>query len=114
MRQNCICRRPTVATGSYYPDSDLLALGTTHLAMDTPFVLAEALWDHLIELISVCNLRHRPQTLFALFRNSVEAHSTWDMSLLGPCRTTVDPSPCSLGGCYRDVMDLPPYSCLFV
>ena len=34
-------------------DSDVLALGTTHLAMDTPFVSAEALRDHLIELISV-------------------------------------------------------------
>ena len=32
-------------------DSDLLALGTTHLKMDTPFDSAEALRDHLIELI---------------------------------------------------------------
>ena len=39
---------------------DLLALGTTHLKMDTPFDSAEALRDHLIELISVRNLRHRP------------------------------------------------------
>ena len=31
-------------------DSDLLALGTTHLKMDTPFDSAETLRDHLIEL----------------------------------------------------------------
>ena len=34
-------------------DSDLLALGTMHLKMDTPFDSAEALRDHLIELISL-------------------------------------------------------------
>ena len=44
-------------------DSDILALGTTHLEMDTPFDSAEALRDHLIELISVRNLRHRPEAL---------------------------------------------------
>ena len=53
-------------------DSDLLALGTTHLEMDTPFDSAEALRDHLIELISVRNLRHRPEALFALFRQSLQ------------------------------------------
>ena len=53
-------------------DSDLLALGTTHLEMDTPFVSAEALRDHLIELISVRNLRHRPEALFALFRQFLQ------------------------------------------
>ena len=41
-------------------DIDLLALGTKHLDMETPFESAEALRDHLIELISVRNLRHRP------------------------------------------------------
>ena len=44
------------------------ALGTKHLGMETPFETAEALRDHLIELISVRNLRHRPEALFALFR----------------------------------------------
>ena len=53
-------------------DCDLLALGATHLAMDTPFVSAEALRDHLIELISVRNLRHRPEALFALFRQFLQ------------------------------------------
>ena len=53
-------------------DSDLLALGTTHLKMDTPFDSAEALRDHLIELISVRNLRHRPEALFALFRQFLQ------------------------------------------
>ena len=53
-------------------DSDLLALGTMHLKMDTPFDSAEALRDHLIELISVRNLRHRPEALFALFRQFLQ------------------------------------------
>ena len=53
-------------------DSDLLALGTTHLEMATPFESAEALRDHLIELISVRNLRHRPEALFALFRQFLQ------------------------------------------
>ena len=53
-------------------DSDLLALGTTHLEMDTPFDSAEALRDHLSELISVRNLRHRPEALFALFRQFLQ------------------------------------------
>ena len=42
-------------------DSDLLASGTAHLEMETPLESAEALRDHLIELISVRNLRHRPE-----------------------------------------------------
>ena len=49
-------------------DSELLELGRIHLETDTPFASAEALRDHLIELISVRNLRHRPEALFALFR----------------------------------------------
>ena len=49
-------------------DIDLLALGTKHLEMETPFELAETLRDHLIELISVRNLRHRPEALLELFR----------------------------------------------
>ena len=48
-------------------DSELLELGRMHLEVDTPFASAEALRDHLIELISVRNLRHRPEALFALF-----------------------------------------------
>ena len=51
---------------------DLLALGTKHLDMETPFESAEALRDHLIELISVRNLRHRPEALFALFRQFLQ------------------------------------------
>ena len=65
-------------------DSELLALGRTHLETDTPFASAEALRDHLIELISVRNLRHRPEALFALFR-------------LGLGATTTDPCTCPLG-----------------
>ena len=53
-------------------DSELLALGRIHLEADTPFASAEALRDHLIELISVRNLRHRPEALFALFRQFLQ------------------------------------------
>ena len=53
-------------------DSELLELGRMHLEVDTPFVSAEALRDHLIELISVRNLRHRPEALFALFRQFLQ------------------------------------------
>ena len=38
----------------------------------TPFESTEALRDHLIELISVRNLRHRPEALFALFRQFLQ------------------------------------------
>ena len=41
-------------------DSELLEVGRMHLEVDTPFASAEALRDHLIELISVRNLRHLP------------------------------------------------------
>ena len=60
-----------LSTVNEVKDSDLLALGT-HLEMDTPFVSAEPLRDHLIELISVRNLRHRPEALFALFRQFLQ------------------------------------------
>ena len=59
-------------------DIDLLALGTKHLDMETPFESAEALRDHLIELISVRNLRHRPEALFVCTVPTIlaEAHVT--------------------------------------
>ena len=40
--------------------------------MGTPFESAEALRDHLIELVSVRNLKHRPEALFALFRQFLQ------------------------------------------
>ena len=61
-----------VSTVEELKDSDLLALGTAHLGMETPLESAEALRDHLIELISVRNLRHRPEALFALFRQFLQ------------------------------------------
>ena len=88
-------------------DSDLLALGTTHLKMDTPFDSAEALRDHLIELISVRNLRHVCSVPPIL----AEAHAAQDVSFLGPRAATTHPSPCPLGGRYSDLMDLPPHTC---
>ena len=53
-------------------DIDLLALATKHLEMETSFESAVALRDHVIELISVRNLRHRPEALFALFRQFLQ------------------------------------------
>ena len=40
--------------------------------MGTPLESAEALRDHLIELVSVRNLKHRPEALFALFRQFLQ------------------------------------------
>ena len=60
-------------------DSELLELGRKHLEVDTSFS-AEALRDHLIELISVRNLRHRSEALFALFRQFLQR-----LSLLRIC-----------------------------
>ena len=50
--------------------ADLLSLGTKHLDKECESV--EALRDHLIELVSVGNLRHRPEALFALFRQFLQ------------------------------------------
>ena len=50
--------------------ADLLSLGTKHLNKECESV--EALRDHLIELVSVRNLRHRPEALFALFRQFLQ------------------------------------------
>ena len=49
-------------------ETDLLALGTKHLCIDAPVESVVALRDRLIELVSVGNLKHRPEALFALFR----------------------------------------------
>ena len=49
-------------------ETDLLALGNKHLCMDAPLGTVDELRDHLIELVSVGNLKHRPEALFALFR----------------------------------------------
>ena len=61
-----------LSTVNEVKDSELLELGRMHLEVDTPFVSAEALRDHLIELMSVRNLRHRPEALFALFRQFLQ------------------------------------------
>ena len=96
-----------LSTAEEIKDSELLELG-----VDTYFASAEALRDHLIELISVRNLRHRPEALFALFGQVLaETLFAEDLPLLGPGTPTTHPSPGSLGGCYSDLMDLPLYSC---
>ena len=61
-----------LSTAEEVKDSELLELGRKHLEVDTHFASAEALRDHLIELISVRNLRHRPEALFALFRQFLQ------------------------------------------
>ena len=57
-----------LSTAEKVTEADLLALGIKHLGMGTPLESVEALRDHLIELVSVRNLKHRPEALFALFR----------------------------------------------
>ena len=52
--------------------SALEASKKVHSLFLTPFESAVALRDHLIELISVRNLRHRPEALFALFRQFLQ------------------------------------------
>ena len=61
-----------LSTAEKVSETDLLALGTKHLDMGTPLESAEALRDHLIELVSVRNLKHRPEALFALFRQFLQ------------------------------------------
>ena len=92
-------------------DSDLLALGNTHLETDTPpFVSTEELRDHLIELISVRNLKHRPEALFALFRQFLQRLTLSRLChFFGPGATAAHPGACPLGGCYSNAMDLSPH-----
>ena len=54
----------------------LLELGVKYLGPDVPLESIAALRDHLIELVSVGNLRHRPEALFALFRQFLK-RLTW-------------------------------------
>ena len=61
-----------LSTAEKVREADLLALGTKHLDMGAPLESAEALRDHLIELVSVRNLKHRPEALFALFRQFLQ------------------------------------------
>ena len=61
-----------LSTAEKVREADLLALETKHLDMGTPFESAEALRDHLIELVSVWNLKHCPEALFALFRQFLQ------------------------------------------
>ena len=64
-------------------DIDPLALETKYLEMETLFESAVALLDHLIELISVRNLRHRPEAFFALFRQWISVSTEGCNCILG-------------------------------
>ena len=59
-----------LSTAEKVTKADLLSLGTKHL--DKGCESVEALRDHLIELVSVRNLKHRPEALFALFRQFLQ------------------------------------------
>ena len=61
-----------LSTAEKVTETDLLALGTKHLGMGTPLGSVEALRDRLIELVSVRNLKHRPEALFALLRQFLQ------------------------------------------
>ena len=69
-----------LSTAEKVRETDLLELGTKHLDMGTPFESAEALRDHLIELVSVRNLKHRREALLALFRQFLQR-----LTLPRPC-----------------------------
>ena len=92
-------------------DSELLELGRIHLETDTSFASAEALRDHLIELISVRNLRHRPEALFALFRQFLRR-----LTLHRICHflDLVLPQLTPVRAPWADAVDLPPYSCVLI
>ena len=65
-------KRPDANSDDLLSQASTELRGSKHLEMETPFESAEALRDHLIELISVRNLRHRPEALFALFRQFLQ------------------------------------------
>ena len=74
-------------------------------------VSAEALRDHLIELISAQS-EASPRGVVCPFPPILaEAHFAENLPLLESGVATTHPSPCPLGGCYSDLMDLSPYSC---
>ena len=61
-----------LSTTEMVADNALLELGTKHLGNGTPFESVVCLRDRLIELVSVGNLKHRPEALFALFRQFLQ------------------------------------------
>ena len=103
-----------ISTAEEVQGSELLELGRKHLEVDTHFASAEALPDHLIELISVRNLRHRLDVVCPVLTVLAETLFAEDLPLLGPGTPTTHLSSGSLGGCYSDLMDLPLYLCYHV
>ena len=61
-----------LSTAQAVIETELVALGNKHLGLDIPGGSAETLRDNLIDLVSVGNLRHRPEALFALFRQFLQ------------------------------------------
>ena len=91
-------------------DSDLFALGTTHLEMDTPFDSAEALRDHLIEMISVATWASPWGLVCSVPPILAEAHFARCVTSWTLCYHN-SPQSVALGGRYWDFVDLPPHSC---
>lgn len=60
-----------LSTAKRVTEAELIALGNRHLGMD-PLQSADDLRDQLIDLVSVGNLKHRPEALFALFRQFLQ------------------------------------------
>ena len=54
-----------LSTSQTVKEQELVGLGGKLLGLDPPCDTAESLRDRLIELVSVGNLRHRPEALFA-------------------------------------------------
>lgn len=61
-----------LSTTKVVSETALLSLGTKHLGVNAPVESLVALRDYLIDLVSVGNLRHRPEALFALFRQFLQ------------------------------------------
>ena len=61
-----------LSTAKRVTEAELIASGNRHLGMEDPLQSADDLRDQLIDLVSVGNLKHRPEALFALFRQFLQ------------------------------------------
>ena len=61
-----------LSTREHHDDQVLLQLGVKHVKQSSPARTEVELRDRLIDLVSVGNLRHRPEALFFLFRKFLQ------------------------------------------
>ena len=80
-----------LSTAEKVTKADLLSLGTKHL--DKGCESVEALRDHLIELVSARNLKHRPEAPAI----SAEVNVASTMPFFGPGAAATDASTRSVG-----------------